>query len=192
MQVKDVMIREVLSLGPDAPLSAAARSMRDAGVGWLLVVEDDRPIGVITDRDIVVRVLAEGGYHPDTAVRRAMSVGLVCCSEDVSLVEARQIMVDRGVRRLPVLDHGGRLVGLLSHSDLPGAIAARDSYQVVFCKRMTSHYGQTRDVPVRVVYIADSRSAEDAATAALQRFQIECGVHPWTALADFYHVIEPR
>lgn len=191
MLVEEVMTRAVVTVGPDAPLGVAVRRMRDAAVGSLLVVEDDIPVGLLTDRDIVVRVLAESGYHERTPVRRAMSVGLVCCREDQSVDEAARLMAERGVRRLPVLDRQGKLVGVLSQRDLPGHAPARGAYEVVFRKRMTTHYGQRRDVPVRTIYVAACAGIEDAGEAALRRFRAECGQRAWMTQADFFEVVEP-
>lgn len=118
MLVQDAMTRRAETVGPDETLQAAARRMREVGVGALVVCEGDRPIGLITDRDIVVRSAAEGRDPALDRVRSAMTPQVVSCSEDDELLSAATLMQDRAIRRLAVLDAARRLVGMLSVDDL--------------------------------------------------------------------------
>jgi len=87
-------------------------------VGALPVCEGERCVGMISDRDITVRVIARGRSADTTPVRAAMSYGLVTCSDDQSAAEAADTMADSQVRRLPVVNARGRIVGIVSLSDL--------------------------------------------------------------------------
>ena len=106
MLVKDVMKREVATVGPDASLGSAARAMRDHDVGCLPVLENGRLIGMITDRDIVVRGVAEGLDPRRAIVREAMSTDAIACSAERTVDQARALMAVNLIKHLPVLDEG--------------------------------------------------------------------------------------
>jgi CBS domain-containing protein len=104
---------------PDANLQEAARMMRDLDVGPLPVCgEKDRLVGMITDRDIVVRAIAEGRDPKTVRVQDVMSPDILYCFEDQSVGEAAQLMKERQIRRLVVLNRDKRLVGIVSLGDL--------------------------------------------------------------------------
>lgn len=129
MKIKDMMRRDVQALEPDATVEDAARRMADAGVGSLPVVSGGRPLGVVTDRDIVVRALAEGLKPRETSVESVMTPEIVSIGEDDDASEAAKRMADAQVRRLLVVDARGALVGVVSLGDLaverePGAAGA--------------------------------------------------------------------
>lgn len=119
MQVNQVMSRGVECVRPEDTLNHAARKMRDLDVGPLPVCGDnDRLVGMVTDRDITVRAVAEG-WDPNTRhVREVMTPEVVYCFEDQDVEEAAQQMRDRQIRRLVVLDRDKRLVGIVSLGDL--------------------------------------------------------------------------
>jgi CBS domain-containing protein len=117
MKVREVMTRDFAVVHPDSTLQEAADRMRQRDVGPLPVCDNDRLVGMITDRDITVRSTAEG-LDPWTAqVREAMTKEVICCSEDDDIAEAARLMKEKHVRRLLVLDHNRRLVGLVSLCD---------------------------------------------------------------------------
>jgi CBS domain-containing protein len=118
MQVKDVMTKGAECVGPDATLQEAARKMKGLDVGPLPVCDSDRLVGMITDRDIVVRALAEGKDPRSTRVRDAMSEGVCYCFEDDDVADAAQQMREKQVRRLVVLNRDKRLAGIVSLGDL--------------------------------------------------------------------------
>ena len=118
MKIRDIMTRDVEIVRADMPLTEAARMMRDADAGFLPVGEEDRLIGTVTDRDMVVRVLAEGRDAATASVRDAMTDDLVFCYDDQDTSDAAQVMAERQVRRLPVVDRDKRLVGVVSQGDL--------------------------------------------------------------------------
>jgi CBS domain-containing protein len=118
MLVSDVMTRRAETIGPDDTLHEAARRMREVGVGALVVCEQNRPVGLLTDRDIVVRSVAEGRPPAAADVRSCMTTQVVTCSDGADLAAAAALMGERAVRRLVVLDAAERLVGLLSVDDI--------------------------------------------------------------------------
>jgi CBS domain-containing protein len=125
MQVKEVMTRGVECIRPTASLEEAARKMRDLDVGALPVCGDnDRLVGMITDRDITVRAVADGQEPKTARVQNIMTPEITYCFDDNDVSEAAQTMKEHQVRRLVVLDHEKRLVGIVSLGDL--AVQTRD------------------------------------------------------------------
>src|SRR5688500_12159648 len=119
MQVSEVMTRSAECIRPDATLSEAAKLMRDLDVGPLPVCGDnERLVGMITDRDIVIRAMAEGHDPNQTRVESTMTPGVIYCFDDQDVSEAAELMMDRQIRRLVVLNRDKRLVGIVSLGDL--------------------------------------------------------------------------
>jgi len=118
MQIKEVMTTGVEVVRPDETLQEAARKMKSIDVGPLPVCDGDRLVGMITDRDIIVRATAEGRDPKTTPVKDAMTPGVVYVFEDQDIEEAAALMSERQIRRLVVLDRNKRLVGILSLGDL--------------------------------------------------------------------------
>jgi len=115
-KVRDVMTAEPIVLQRDQSIADAAQAMRDASVGAVLVVDGDKLCGLVTDRDIVVRALAESAL-PDSPVGQVVSPDLVAVDADDETIDAARVMQDHAVRRLPVLEDG-RIVGIVSIGDL--------------------------------------------------------------------------
>jgi CBS domain-containing protein len=103
---------------PDATLDDAAQKMRAVDVGVIPVCDGDRLVGMLTDRDIVVRVIAEQRDPKRTTVREAMTPQVTFCFEDDGVEEAAMVMVEKQIRRLVVLNREKRLVGIVSLGDL--------------------------------------------------------------------------
>jgi CBS domain-containing protein len=118
MQLKDVMTKNVEVVRPDSTLQEAAQKMKSLDVGPLPVCENDKLIGMLTDRDITVRAAAEGLDPKQTKVREVMSEEMVTCMEDQDVQEAAAIMRSKQIRRVPVLNREKRLVGIVSLGDL--------------------------------------------------------------------------
>ena len=118
MQVTDVMTNGVEVADPNATILDVARTMRAADIGALPVGENDHLIGMITDRDIVVRAIAEERLPAETLVRDVMSKRILCCFADDDIEQAAQIMADEQVRRLPVLSVDKRLVCMIALAGL--------------------------------------------------------------------------
>jgi CBS domain-containing protein len=117
MRVADAMSRDVHLASPDESIIDAARMMADCDCGVLPVGENDRLVGMITDRDIVVRALAEG-KDGDTPIRDVMSRDVKYCFEDDDVGEVAHNMGDLQIRRLPVVNRDKRLIGILSLGDI--------------------------------------------------------------------------
>ena len=115
-KVKELMSRDVEVISPDMSIQDAARAMRDGDFGMMPVGENDRMIGTISDRDIVIRGIAEG-KNIDTAVRDVMSDGVIWVYEDDSIEDAAHMMSTNQVRRLPVVNRDKRLVGIIALGD---------------------------------------------------------------------------
>ena len=117
MKISEAMTRDVQLIEPDQDIREAARRMADLGIGALPVGENDRLIGMITDRDIAIRAVAQG-RGPDTRIREVLSADVKYCFEDQTVEEVARNMGDIQVRRLPVLNRDKRLVGIVSLGDL--------------------------------------------------------------------------
>ena len=116
-------IREVMTSNPRTteatePVEAAAKIMRDEDVGIVPIVEGERLIGTITDRDITIRVVAEGKDPGSTTVREVASTQLVTIDPQQDLDEGLRLMAQHQVRRLPVVEEDGRLVGVVAQADV--------------------------------------------------------------------------
>jgi CBS domain-containing protein len=115
-KVRDVMTAEPIVLQQDQSIADAAQAMRDSAVGAVLVVDGDKLCGLVTDRDLVIRALAESA-SPDSPVGRVVSPDLIAVGADDEADDAARVMQDHAVRRLPVMDDG-RIVGIVSIGDL--------------------------------------------------------------------------
>ena len=123
--VKDLMTSNPCSIDSDKSTAYAAKMMRDENVGLAPIVEGDRLIGTVTDRDITIRVVAEGKDPESTKVTEIASTELVTVTPQQDLDEALRLMAKHQVRRLPVVENGGRLVGVVAQADV--ARSADDS-----------------------------------------------------------------
>ena len=117
-KVRDIMVKEVVTIEPSASLTDAARAMEDANIGMLPVVQDGKVLGVITDRDIVVRAVAREADPASTAVGDCLSINAIVAHPDWTTERAMQTMAQAQVGRLPVLDDDDRLVGVVTLSSM--------------------------------------------------------------------------
>ena len=118
MLVKDVMTSPVITVRGDSTVDKAAKLMRDNDIGCVIVTaENDKPVGIITDRDIVVRVVAEDIQPSKIKAKKIMSTPLITIDADKTINEAAREMNRRDVRRLAVM-YRGRLVGIISSKDI--------------------------------------------------------------------------
>lgn len=119
MQIKDIMSRDIDSITPDTPIHQIARKMRAADVGVLPVVENGTLLGIVTDRDIVVRGIAENGIGvTEVTADKVMTKDVLTCNEDQSLDDLKEEMQSQAVRRVAVTDNERKLVGMVSIGDL--------------------------------------------------------------------------
>lgn len=129
--VREAMTSKLCSIDTDKTVAYAAKMMRDEDVGIAPIVEGDRLVGVLTDRDIAVRVVAEGGDSEQTKVTDVMSRDLVTLDPDQDLDEALRLMARHQVRRLPVVEEDGRLVGVVAQADVAEHAADQQTGEVV-------------------------------------------------------------
>ena len=118
MPIERLIKRPVQSLPPDASCADAARLMRDANVGSIVVSRDGRPLGIITDRDLAVRVIADGVDARQVPISEIMSGEPIFLSGERDIAQVVAIMRDLGVRRIPIVDAEGMLSGVVSLDDL--------------------------------------------------------------------------
>ena len=132
MKVKEVMTREVEFIHPNDSLQTAAQKMRDRDVGFLPVYEGDELVGVVTDRDIVIRGIV-GGMNPDAIVGREMVTSpVIHCFDDQDVEDAARSMRQNQIRRLIVLDrNNNQLAGVVSLGDLAGTVNDKTSGKVL-------------------------------------------------------------
>jgi CBS domain-containing protein len=122
MKVKDAMHKGVDWVSPDTPVSELAKLMRDHDVGAIPIGENDRLIGMVTDRDIVCKGLAQDNFDASRATAsEVMTTDIHCCREDEDLTRAVQHMEELKVRRLPVINQSKRMIGMLSLGDISHA-----------------------------------------------------------------------
>ena len=130
-QIRDLMTDNPRTIDAEKPVAYAAKMMRDEDVGLAPIVQGDRLVGTLTDRDIAIRVVAEGRDPESTTVREVASTDLVTIDPEQSLDEALRLMAQRQVRRLPVVEKDGRLVGVLAQADVARHGEDRETGQVV-------------------------------------------------------------
>jgi CBS domain-containing protein len=118
MIVRDIMTRDVEVIHPDSVIQEAASKMKSLDVGSLPVCDNQRLLGVVTDRDIAIRAVAKGRDPSTTKVSEAMTPELIYCFEDEPVSEAAKLMERYQIRRLPILNREKHLVGIVSLGDL--------------------------------------------------------------------------
>ena len=129
--VKSAMHNGAEWVGPQTSVTEVAKRMRELDVGSIPVGENDRLIGMVTDRDIICRGVANGGDLSKLTARDVMTKGIVYCRDRDSIDEALGIMESKHVRRLPVIDDNKRMVGILSFGDISHAAPARQAGELV-------------------------------------------------------------
>lgn len=134
MQIKDIMSKDVKVAEPDTHLNEIARMMHEHDCGCILIAKDDRLIGVITDRDLVIRCVSESHYPNKIKAEEVMSKKILYCRDTDEIGDTALNMTRSKVRRLPVLDENKRLVGIVSLGDLA---ANSDDYSI--CGKALGH-----------------------------------------------------
>ena len=171
MQVSEVLVSKVETAWPETPIRELAHRMRELAIGFIPIVEGDRLVGVITDRDIALR------GNPETApARDSMSIEVICCFQDESVEQARQLMAEHNVSRLPVIDRDHHLVGIIKLADIEGHVKpVKKGVKVTFHKDMINSSGHPHKVPIKTVYITGAKDKEAAQAAAVRHWDEEKG-----------------
>jgi len=149
MKVKDIMSKNVEVVSPETLLHEVAKKMQDSDCGSILVAKDDRLVGVITDRDLALRCVAESHHPAETTAEKVMTREMLYCRDDDEMEDVALNMAKNKVRRLPVLDKDKRLVGIISLGDL--AVHSTDHHHLVCGKAL----GQICAVPGQALLAED-------------------------------------
>jgi CBS domain-containing protein len=129
--IHDLMTSNPSTIEPDKTVADAAKLMRDEDAGLIPIVEGQKLAGTITDRDIAIRVVAEGKDPQSSTVRDVMTSRLVTIDPDQDLDEALRLMAEHQVRRLPVVEEDGRLVGIVAQADIAKHTSDEQTGEVV-------------------------------------------------------------
>jgi CBS domain-containing protein len=138
MKVKNCMHKDAQWVSPDTPVKAVAKAMLEQDIGAIPVGENDRLIGMVTDRDIVVRGVANGKEISALTARDVMTAGIAWCRDSDDLTHAANMMQSKQIRRLPVIDKNKRMVGILSLGDL--STAGTDRTIAAATKAVSAHH----------------------------------------------------
>jgi CBS domain-containing protein len=139
MNVEKVMTTQVSWVTPETGIAEIARRMREEDIGSVPVAEDDRLVGMVTDRDIVVRAVADGGDVDRVRAKQVMSSRVLYCFADQSVADVLANMGDNQVRRLPVLNREKRLVGVVSLGDLSRAAGSKSGSALKEISKPAAH-----------------------------------------------------
>ena len=139
MQIRQVMTEKVSFVAPDTRIPVVAGIMRDEDIGSTPVVENDRLIGMVTDRDIGIRVVAEAKDPRAVTARDAMSPKVLYCFDDQNVEDVLENMGDNQIRRLPVVNRDKRLVGVVSLGDLAKASSGKAGDALEEISQTTHH-----------------------------------------------------
>ena len=118
MSLERICTNAVVTISPDATVLEAARLLQSKHIGCLVVIDESRPIGIVTDRDIVLKVVAGEKKPAETAVKNIMTTNPTTVNVNYDLLDAVRLMHNRGVRRLPVVDEHRHLLGIITMDDL--------------------------------------------------------------------------
>jgi CBS domain-containing protein len=129
--IRELMTSNPRTVDPSTPVVEAARAMKDEDVGSIPIVDRDTLVGILTDRDIALRVVAEGRDPQSSTVGDIASRELVTVDPQQSLDEALRLMAQHQVRRLPVCEEDGRLVGIVAQADVALAVGDQKTGDVV-------------------------------------------------------------
>ena len=140
--VKDIMTKSVISVDSTITVNEAAKMMEDAKVGAVIVMENNTPVGIVTDRDFAVKVVAHV-YQITTPVKQIMSSPLIATSPDETVMMVADLMHTRNIRKLPVIDND-QVVGMITSTDLVNqlAISTEDDIQKMYHKSVIKVYTQ--------------------------------------------------
>jgi CBS domain-containing protein len=140
--VKDIMTKSVISVDSGITVNEAAKMMEDAKVGAVIVMENNTPVGIVTDRDFTVKIVAHA-YQITTPVKQIMSSPLISIDPDETVLMAADLMYSRDIRKLPVIDNN-KVVGIITATDLVNqlAICTEEDIQKMYHESVIKVYKQ--------------------------------------------------
>ena len=138
--VKDIMTKAVVSIDVSTTITDAAKMMEDIEIGAIVVTENNTPVGIVTDRDFAIKVVAHA-FHPTTPVSRIMSSPLYSISPDETVRMIADFMYTRGIRKLPVIDQD-KVIGIVTATDLVRqfAVCTGDDLRKMYCESIVKVY----------------------------------------------------
>jgi CBS domain-containing protein len=132
MELREIMTPAVVTAAPDAPVQRVAVLMRERNVGSVVLVDGSgRPVGIVTDRDLAVRVLAQGSDPEQTQVGQVASTDVVALTPEHDLDDALKLMAREQVRRLPIVAGENQLVGMVAQADVARATKEKSAGEVI-------------------------------------------------------------
>jgi CBS domain-containing protein len=138
MKVRDLMHKGIELASPDTPVATLAKTMREKDVGAIPIGSNGQLLGMVTDRDITIRAVANGKDIARLTAKDVMTKGVVCCNDSDSVKNALHTMEAKQIRRLPVVDENSKLVGMLSLGDISQAMPDRFAGEVM--KAVSAHH----------------------------------------------------
>lgn len=138
MKIREMMHKGAEYVAPNAKLQVIAKKMRDYDIGSIPVCQGGKLIGMVTDRDIAIRALANGKDASKLEAKDVMSEDVIFCNDDKQAEDAIRIMEDNMIRRLPVLDESKKLVGMVSLGDISHALSQNLTGEVT--RAVTAHH----------------------------------------------------
>jgi CBS domain-containing protein len=123
LKIGEIMIKDVVKIDGDVTAKEVAVILNERAIGCVIVVQNENPIGIITDRDMLRRVLLESRDPKTTKAFQIMTAPLFFGNPHMSIQEAVQLMSERKIRKLPIIDDEGRLVGMITLTDLARSVA---------------------------------------------------------------------
>ena len=138
MKVRDLMHKGIELASPDTPVATLAKTMREKDVGAIPIGSNGQLLGMVTDRDITIRAVANGKDIAGLTAKDVMTKGVVCCHDSDSVKNAVHTMEEKKIRRLPVVDENSKLVGMLSLGDISQAMPDRFAGEVM--KAVSAHH----------------------------------------------------
>lgn len=128
MPVKDLIRSDVVTADPDTSVTDLAATMGDENVGSVIITEEETPVGIVTDRDLTIRVLGEARDPETLTASDVMTEDLETADPETGFYEATETMADNGIRRLPVTDENGALAGIITADDLTELLAEEQQH----------------------------------------------------------------
>jgi CBS domain-containing protein len=131
MKVRDLMHKGIEIMPPETPLMKLAKKMRDMDIGAIPIGSNGKLIGMVTDRDITVRAVANGKDPASLTAQDVMTKGVVCCRENDKLRDVLEVMEENKIRRVPVTDENEHFVGMVSLGDISAAASDKAASEVL-------------------------------------------------------------
>lgn len=138
MKVRELMHKGVETVSPDTPLAKVAKTMRERDVGAIPIAANGKLVGMVTDRDITVRAVANGKDLSQTTAQDIMTKDVVCCRDSDKLRAVMNVMEEKKIRRVPVTDEEDHIVGMVSLGDISSAVSGRLAGEVL--QAVASHH----------------------------------------------------